>query len=529
MKLWLTSDNVDWDTERYHYAAEQMLLTLFPGERPEYPDSPVPTSLASESNAVIFTLHRGKKLTNMSALLLRDGYWHNGVVRFPSEKLDEAPEQVYHTVQRAVKQSFYNAGTALLGHDLPWGSLTGVRPTKLPTRALWNGAAPTQAKKELEKTYRVSPLRAQLAVDCAGESVKAKGSLLPDEVSLYIGIPFCPSRCVYCSFISAAVDKCLPLVAPFVEGLCRELEAAGRLLKASGRQVRTVYIGGGTPTTLSAEQLDAVLTALERSIPLDHCGEFTVEAGRPDTITPEKLSVLARHGVGRVSVNPQSMDDAVLARVGRPHTAQDVRRAYAQVRAAGDFAVNMDLIAGLPGDSPAGFARSLDQVMDLGPENITVHTLALKKGAKLMESTEDVPGFCGESGQGGAAPLPDAPEGGGGAERMEQTLDAAWTALRGAGYAPYYLYRQKYMSGSLENVGWTRPGFSSLYNIAMMEELHTILALGGGGITKLVEPKTGKLERVSNPKYPQEYLRDIDKIIAEKLALTDLLRGTGEP
>ncbi|MBP3521532.1 MAG: coproporphyrinogen dehydrogenase HemZ, partial [Oscillospiraceae bacterium] len=212
MKIWLTSDNVDWDTERYHYAAEQMMLTLFPLEKPEYPESPAPTSLAGEHNAVIFTLHRGKKLTNMSALVFRGDRWHNGVVRFPSEKLDEAPEAVYHTVQRALKQSFYNAGAALLGHDLPWGSLTGVRPTKLPTRALLGGATPTEAQKELEKTYHVSPFRAQLAVDCAGESVKAVQSLRPDQVSLYIGIPFCPSRCVFCSFVSAAVDKCLPLV-----------------------------------------------------------------------------------------------------------------------------------------------------------------------------------------------------------------------------------------------------------------------------------------------------------------------------
>ena len=505
MKIWLTSDNVDWDTSRYHYAAEQMMLTLFPLEKPEYPDAPPPTSLVGESNAVIFTLHRGKKLTNMSALVFRGNRWHNGVVRFPSEKLDEASEAVYHTVQRALKQSFYNAGAALLGHDLPWGSLTGVRPTKLPTRALLGGSTPKQAQKELEKTYHVSPFRAGLAVDCAGESVKAVQSLRPDEVSLYIGIPFCPSRCVYCSFISAAVDKCLPLVEPFTEALCREMEATGALLRDAGRAVRTAYMGGGTPTTLSAGQLDRVLSALEKHMDLSRCSEFTVEAGRPDTITPEKLAVLARHGVGRVSVNPQSMEDAVLERMGRPHTGEDIRRAYGQVREAGNFAVNMDLIAGLPGDSPEGFARSLREVMALGPENITVHTLALKKGSRLMEAPEELPTD----------------------EQVEQMLDAAWAALRASGYSPYYLYRQKYMSGSFENVGWARPGYASLYNIAMMEELHTILALGGGGVTKLVWPGTGKIERVTNPKYPQEYLRDLDKLLKEKAALAGFLRETG--
>ena len=504
MKIWLTSDNVDWETERYHYAAEQMLFTLFSGEKPEYPETPVPTSLVSEDNAVIFTLHRGKKLTNMSALLLRGGRWNNGVVRFESTELDEAEEQLYHTLQRAVKQSFYKAGTMLLGHDLPWGSLTGVRPTKLPTRALLAGATPKEAKKELEKVYRVSPLRAQLALDCAGESVKAVKSLAPEEVSLYVGIPFCPSRCIYCSFVSAAVDKCLPLVEPFVDALCREVETTGAILQKAGRRVRTVYMGGGTPTTLSAEQMDVVLSAMEKHLPLDGCTEFTVEAGRPDTITEEKLAVLARHRVDRVSVNPQSMNRIALEKMGRPHTAQDIRRAYGQVRTAGRFAVNMDLIAGLPGDDPERFAHSLYEVMALEPENITVHTLALKKGSALMEHPEELPTD----------------------KDVEEMLDGAWAALGEAGYRPYYLYRQKYMSGSFENVGWAKPGYASLYNIAMMEELHTILALGGGGVTKLVWPKTGKIERVSNPKYPQEYLRDVEKICGEKEALLPFLMET---
>ena len=504
MRLWLTSDNVDWDTQRYHYAVEQMMLTLFPGERPEYPETPAPTDLGAEQNAAIFTLHRGKKLTNVSALLLRGDRWHNGVVRFSSEKLDETPEEVYRTLQRSVKQAFYNAGTALLGHDLPWGSLTGVRPVKIPAKALLEGATPAQAEKILKETYRVSPLRRKLAMDCAFESVKATKSLKPDEVSLYIGIPFCPSRCIYCSFISAAVGQCLPLVAPFVEGLCREIQAAGALLRETVQVIRTVYMGGGTPTTLSAEQLERVLAAMEEHLPLSRCSEFTVEAGRPDTITPEKLAVLAQHGVGRVSVNPQSMNDAVLERMGRPHSGEDIRRAYSDVRGAGNFAVNMDLIAGLPGDSPEGFALSLREVMALEPENITVHTLALKKGSRLMENPEELPSD----------------------QAVEGMLNAAWETLRGAGYVPYYLYRQKYMSGSFENVGWARPGFESLYNIAMMEELHSILALGGGGVTKLFWPKTGKIERFANPKYPQEYLRDLDKLCGEKGQLAPLLLET---
>ena len=504
MKLWLTSDNVDWDAKRYHYAAEQMMLTLFPGERPEYPQEPPPQSLAQEKNAVIFTLHRGAKRTNMSALVFREKGCHNGVVRFPSGKLDEEPEAVYHTLQRALKQAFYSAGAALLGHDLPWGSLTGVRPTKLPTKALWDGATPAQARRKLEKTYHVHPLRSALAVDCAGYSVAAKGSLRGDEVSLYVGVPFCPSRCIYCSFVSAAVEKCLPLVEPFVEGLCREIQAAGALLRETGQVIRSAYMGGGTPTTLSGAQLHRVLSAMEEHLPLSRCTEFTVEAGRPDTITPEKLAVLAGHGVDRISVNPQSMNDAVLERMGRPHSGEDIRRAYADVRKAGRFAINMDLIAGLPGDSPQGFANSLRDVMNLEPENITVHTLALKKGSRLMENPETLPSD----------------------REVEAMLNAAWEILRQEGYLPYYLYRQKYMSGSFENVGWAKPGYESLYNIVMMEELHSILALGGGGVSKLYWPQTGRIERFANPKFPQEYLRDIDKLCREKAALAPLLLET---
>ncbi len=409
----------------------------------------------------------------------------------------DTPETQEGVEQRLVKLATYRAITQALGKTPVWGALSGVRPAKLPTKWMRRGVSPADARELLIGLYQLSPARAGLTMTCAEESLKASASLSPDEVSLYIGIPFCPSRCVYCSFISAAVDQCLPLVAPFVDALCKEIQATAELLKRTGRAVRAVYMGGGTPTTLSPEQLDTVLTALERNLDLSRCTEFTVEAGRPDTITPEKLAVLAAHNVGRVSVNPQSMDDKVLKQMGRPHTGADIRRAYEQVRAAGAFAVNMDLIAGLPGDSPEGFARSLHEVIDMAPENITVHTLALKKGSRLTENPQALPS--------------DA--------QVETMLDGAWAALRAAGYAPYYLYRQKYMSGSFENVGWAKPGTESLYNIVMMEELHSILALGGGAVTKLIDPATGKLTRYSNPKYPKEYLERLPQIIEERSAL----------
>ena len=494
MKLYFETSNFPWSPERYHYAAEQIMLTLFPGEKPEYPEEPLPKSLAGEDNAAVFTLRRGKKLTNISVLLFRPQGYYNGVSRFPSPELDRPPEEVYHTVQHALKLAFYKAGTALLGCEPPWGALTGVRPVKLPTRSLLEGASPKQAQKTLEKEYHVSPDRAGLAVDCAKASVAARQSLSPGEVSLYIGIPFCPTRCAYCSFVSAGVGKTLNLVEPYVEGLLREVEASGRVLGEAGLRVRSFYMGGGTPTTLSADQLDRLLSKCEACLPMEHCTELTVEAGRPDTITREKLETLAQHGVGRISINPQSLEGPVLEAIGRCHTPQDIRTAYALARETGFSCINMDLIAGLPQDSFAGFCRSLEGVLDMAPENITVHTLALKKGSSLME-------------QGGALPA---------GEEVVKMLDVSRSMLTTQGYIPYYLYRQKYMSGSLENVGWAMPGTESLYNIVMMEELHTVISLGAGGVTKLIDPQSGRILRLTNPKYPQDYLSALDRVLEQK-------------
>jgi len=502
MKLYFETSNFDWSPERYHYAAEQMMLTLFPGERPEYPAGPLPRDLGGEKDAVIFTLHRGKKQTCASALVFRPNGHYNGTVRFPSQELDQPPEQVYHTVQHALKMAFYKAGTALLGYEPPWGALTGVRPVKLPAKALERGDTPAQAKRELEREYCVSPRRAQLAVDCAQASLAADRSLRPDEVSLYIGIPFCPTRCAYCSFVSADVGRTLKLVEPYLDALLQELDAAAQALSEAGLSVRSLYVGGGTPTTLSAEQLDRLLSRCEAVLPLERCTERTVEAGRPDTITIEKLAALKRHGVDRISINPQTLEGPVLAAIGRRHTPEDVYAAFSLAREAGFRRVNMDLIAGLPGDCLDGFRRSLESVLALGPENITVHTLALKKGSRLME-------------EGGGLP---------GGEETAKMLDFSLDTLRSHGYVPYYLYRQKYMSGALENVGWALPGTESLYNIVMMEELHSVISAGGGSVTKLVDRDAGRIVRLADPKYPQDYLSGLEKVLSQKREIPAFFR-----
>ena len=497
MKLYWNRGDYDWQPERYKYSVEQMMLTLFPGERPEYPEEPA----GAGEDWARFAVTPGEKWVTVTAQVAREGRQAQGRARFPREKLDEPAEKVYHTVQHGLKMAFYRAGVTLLGQEPPWGALTGVRPVKLPTRAMLAGATPKQAQRELERDFRVSPVRASLAVDCAKASLAVDRDLRDDQVSVYIGVPFCPTRCAYCSFVSADVGRTLKLVEPYLEGVLREIAVTGESLRRAGKTVHSLYVGGGTPTTLSASQLSQLLEAVHRDLPVEHCVEYTVEAGRPDTIDREKLLALREAGIGRISINPQTLEDPVLQAIGRRHSAKDILDAYALAREVGFDSINMDLIAGLPRDSFEGFCRSLNGVLALEPENITVHTLAMKKGSALIQRKGALPG----------------------GEEVAQMLDYSRTTLSG-GYLPYYLYRQKYMSGSLENVGWARPGTESLYNIVMMEELHTVISLGAGGVTKLIDPQSGRLLRLSNPKYPQDYLSAGEKLAEQQREMLAFFR-----
>lgn len=476
----------------YQYACEQMLAHLFPDEKPVYEGK-------EETNRARLTLSQGEHWLTGTTLLYWNGRRFRAASRVPTYALPEDPQELEAIHQREVVLSFFRASCQALGRAPVWGAITGVRPAKMVEKMFLKGATEQQVRLQLRDLYQVEQRRIALAMACAQQSMKLEQTLSPDEVSLYIGVPFCPTRCSYCSFVSADIGNSLGMVEPFLLSLEKEMAAAGRNLERSGRRIRTIYIGGGTPTTLNAAQLEDMLTSMEVHLDLSSCVEFTVEAGRPDTITPEKLAVLARHGVQRVSVNPQSMQDAVLEAIGRPHRARDIVQAYKQVRAAGEFVVNMDLIAGLPRDTPHGFSRTLDWVLALAPENITVHTLARKRGSAMAQ------GACGD--------LPTD-------EEVEEMLNDTWERLQAAGYVPYYLYRQKHMSGGLENVGWCLPGTENQYNILMMEELHSVLALGGGGITKLVDRQSGAIRRKNNPKYPKEYIERIELICKEKESLS---------
>ena len=300
----------------------------------------------------------------------------------------KAAEETVRLRRRTLQQSYYLAAIQLLEVLPPWGALAGVRPTKLSTKHLLEGGSEKSAHKLLKDVYYVTPERRRLAIDCSVSTVRAANLMDENDISLYVGIPFCPTRCTYCSFVSRTIGKKTELLNPYLEALLKEIRVSGRLLADSGKKLRTVYIGGGTPTSLSSPQMAYLMDAIRDNFDLSRCIEFTVEGGRPDTLDAEKLRTIAAHGADRMSINPQTMEDHVLRACGRPHRASDVVRAYREAVDAGFKAINMDLIAGLPQDSLDGFRRSLDAVAALDPANITVHTLALKKGADLFEKRE---------------------------------------------------------------------------------------------------------------------------------------------
>ena len=472
------------------YAVEQSLLAFFPQERPVYDPA------AREENQATVTLSQGKKYITAVTTLCYDGCTKRGIFRVLWDPSADA-YAAERLRQRAVKLSFFKAARQVTGVTPSWGALTGIRPAKLAAGYLEQGMTPRQVDRLLRDTYCVSQTRRELCIEAAQAGLKAKSELHPEDISLYIGIPFCPTRCAYCSFVSQAVEKSFGLMEPYLEVLLGEITRAAQMVADLGLHIKSFYMGGGTPTTLSAGQMDRLLTHLNRSFDLSHCAEYCIEAGRPDTIDREKLRVLLDHGCDRISVNPQSLEDSVLQAIGRRHTAADIEQTMGLATSMGFKHVNMDLIAGLPADTPEGFRRTLDKCLSFGADNITVHTLALKKGSRILLEGQKIPS----------------------AEAVGQMLDYSVSALRGADFHPYYLYRQKYMSGSLENVGWCKPGTECFYNVSMMEELQTILSLGAGGVSKRVVRETGWIERANNPKYPLEYIQAADRLANGKKKL----------
>lgn len=472
------------------YAVEQLQLALFPDEPMEPVDAPF------TGDGAVSSLHIGKTWLTATASITLHGRSAKAVRRLAVTEADVP-------ARRRLLQNTYYAAATQLREPPAWGSLSGVRPTKLTTRHLLAGGDEKGADRLLEERYHVAPARRRLCIEASRATVAAAKCLRPNDVSLYIGIPFCPTRCAYCSFVSTGIERTAKKLLPsFLDALEKEIVHVGALLRASDRHVRTLYIGGGTPTTLSSAQMQRLMDIIRTNFDLTDLIEYTVEGGRPDTLDLEKLKTIRANGCDRMSINPQTMNDEILSVIGRRHTSAQTVEAYRAAQRAGFAGINMDLIAGLPDDTPESFSASIKQVLSLSPSNVTVHTLALKKGADLFFSRRRLPS----------------------AEEVGAMLEDAENCLRAAGYKPYYLYRQKYMSGSFENVGWCKDGFEGLYNIYMMEELHSVISLGGGGMTKINLPD-GRLERFHNPKFPQQYIERIDDVLKQKDEAFDLLCG----
>ncbi len=399
----------------------------------------------------------------------------------------------------AMATLLYRLLSKYTGVELSWGLLTGVRPIKL-LRKLREQTGEDMAKEYFTKSLLVSNSKTQLAsVTCVNEEKILKLSK-PDSFSLYISIPFCPSRCSYCSFVSQSVEKAKHLVKPYVKLLCEEIEHTGRIAKKLNLRLESVYMGGGTPTSLEAEDLAQILSTVRTNFDISTCREFTVEAGRPDTITEEKLIALFENGCDRLSVNPQTLNDEVLVGIGRRHTVEDFYKSFELARKVGFKHINTDLIAGLPGDTPESFARTMEGICARSPESVTVHTLSMKRSSQLTgDNMQILKVDC---------------------DNVSRMLDTAYSSLDKSGFAPYYLYRQSKMLGNMENTGWSKPGFEGIYNVFIMDETHTILACGAGAVTKLKAPYSDNIERIFNFKYPYEYNDRFSELIDRKKAIS---------
>ncbi len=429
------------------------------------------------------------------------------------EEVDADPRE--RAAKLAAGNAAISAGGELFGIVPSWGVLTGIRPAKLAS-ALLTAHAPdgtklhtTQSARQLlVGSFGVNPRKASLAVEIARNEQKiarlARSGKSP-TCSIYISVPFCPTRCAYCSFVAYSTKRLLELIPAYTERLIADLEDTLDYVISRGFRVLTVYIGGGTPTTLDVDRLEALLAALGQKLDVSKLAELTLEGGRPDTVTAEKLNAARAFGVTRMSINPQTMNDQILKAIGRCHSVDDFYRAYTMAKNAGIRNINTDLIAGLPGDDFEGFSLSLDKIIALDPENITVHTFCVKKSADILKMGTEIYDRS--------------------ADETVKCVDYSQVRLKNASYTPYYIYRQKNTVGNLENVGYAKRGTEGLYNVLMMEEMHPIFAVGAGAVTKLmrINPNGKKhIERIGEPKYPYEYLAtDRETAMREKIAKMD--------
>ena len=411
-----------------------------------------------------------------------------------TEGLAEGPEKKY--LKKELKKQIYRVMHELTKAELPWGALTGIRPTKLIVTMI--EAAPDVTDEEitsfLKENYYVTDEKAALGIQIARREIKLLEKIDYEEgYSLYIGIPFCPTTCLYCSFTSYPIGAYTKKADDYVTALLKEISYASA--RFADRKLNSIYIGGGTPTTLEPEQLERLLHAVRDSFDFSHNREFTVEAGRPDSITPEKLAVLLKHGVTRISINPQTMNQKTLDLIGRYHTVEQVKETFQMARSMGFDNINMDFIVGLPGETMEDIRFSMEEVQKLNPDSLTIHSLAIKRASRLNIMREQYKDFT--------------------IENNEQIMELCAAAAENMGMTPYYMYRQKNIAGNMENVGYARTGRAGIYNILIMEEKQTIVALGAGSVTKRIYPD-GRIERCANVKDVTQYIERIDEMIERK-------------
>lgn len=456
------------------YHTQKIVTMFFPLEKIKVDiegDEPVVIDTIKENNRLIVRAKVYSKFTERSV------------------EIDEN-DDVAHELSLLI----YDVLSGLTGFYPSWGILYGVRPARLmhaTTEAIGEDKA-----REKWLADRVQTKKVDLALEVMHHENEIIALSEKNSFSLYVSIPFCPSRCSYCSFVSHSIENAKQLIEPYVELLCKELEENGKIAKELGLRLETIYFGGGTPTTLSASQLDKILTTIENNFDLSNLREYTVEAGRPDTVTKAKLDALKAHSVGRISINPQTFNDSVLEHIGRKHTSAQTLDAFELARKCGFNNINMDFIAGLNTDNLESFKNSIDTAITLGAESITVHNLALKSGAFLVTENE----YYDLSLKAMANDM----------------IDYSYDVLKASGYYPYYMYRQSKSLGNLENVGWCKDKLDCLYNVYMMDETHTVLSAGAGAVTKLKNQETAHIDRIYNFKYPYEYLNNFGEIIERK-------------
>ena len=470
----------------WRYEMEKLSMAFFPDRKFQIlePGKPEPEHL--DPNQPVITVVRKEDSVTVT-------YQDEDRKKASVEPLREGTDP-----ELAAGRALYNTLSAVTGLRPKWGILTGVRPSKVMRNHL-RTETDKEAISYFENALYVDPKKAALAHTVARAEDVIIADSTPESCSLYISIPFCPNRCTYCSFVSHSIGSpsAKKLFPQYYEKLLQEVERTGEISAECGLTLRSIYIGGGTPSTLSSEQISGLLQCISRSFDLSSCSEFTFEAGRPDTTTAEKLRAIKEGGADRISINPQSMTDDILQSVGRNHTVEDIKRTFREAREAGFQNINMDLIAGLPGDDPENFRRSLMEVLDLDPESVTVHTLAIKRSASLIP-TEELFSRGNET---------------------SEMVDTSSELLYNNGYAPYYMYRQKYMQGNLENVGYAKPGTECVYNIDMMEETVSIMAHGAGSMTKRVYGVGERVERLPSPKDVPTWYQKQEKLFSEKKRL----------